>query len=301
MNKRLLVTGCGGFVAGAVVHQAPEAWEVHALSRGEPLLERAGLVWHALDPLEEDRLREVFRGANPDAVIHAAAIADIDFCEANQDLARRVNVGLTQQLAGLCAETGAKMLFLSTDTVFDGEKGDYVEEDPPGPLNYYAETKAAAEKVVAGLERGWVVTRISLVMGLPMLGAGNSFLSRMIPALNEGKEVGVPDNEIRSPIDVVTLARALLEVAGGDYTGYLHLAGNDILNRHEMVCRIAKILGYPQRLVVARNPDNIPGRAPRPLNASLCNKKARSLLHTPMLGLREGLELVLSTRESIVP
>ena len=299
MNRRLLVTGCGGFVAGSVVHEAPEKWDVHAVSRGKPLVQRKGLAWHTFDPLDAARLRDLFHAVKPDAVIHAAALADIDYCEAHKEEAWRVNAGLTEDLANLCRDAGARMLFLSTDTVFDGEKGGYVEEDPPRPLNYYAETKVAAERTVAALDVNWVVARVSLVMGLPMLGAGNSFLSRMIPVLNEGKELGVPENEIRSPIDVVTLARALLELVGNEYAGYLHLAGNDVLNRFEMVQRIAKILGYAQRLIVPRNPGNIPGRAPRPLDASLCNAKARALLHTPMLGLEAGLELVLSTRDRL--
>ena len=293
----MLVTGCGGFVGGAIAHEAGDGWDVHALSRGAPLAERQGLTWHSLDLRETSRLRDVFDDVKPDCVIHAAAIADIDYCEANKDVATAVNVEVTEEVAKLCAGSGARMVYLSTDTVFDGEKGGYAEEDPPGPLNHYAETKARAERIVLAAVRSRVVVRVSLVMGLPMLGTGNSFLSRMMPKLEAGEEVGVPDEEIRSPIDIVTLARALLELAGNDYEGILHLAGNDVLNRHEMVRRIAWRLGYDGGLVVARNPSGIRGRAPRPLNASLCNAKARVVLKTPMRGLIEGLELVLAAKE----
>jgi dTDP-4-dehydrorhamnose reductase len=298
--RSLLVTGCGGFVGGGVVHEGRVPLELHAVSRGKPLLHRKGLVWHTLDLLDTDEVERLFREVSPDAVIHAAARADIDFCEANKDIAHDINVGVTQRLTDLCRDRGARMIFVSTDTVFDGKKGNYVEEDPPGPLNWYAETKLAAERLVAGMPGGWVVVRTSLVVGLPVLGAGNSFLSRMLCALEAGKELGVPDNEIRSPIDVVTLARALIELAGNEYVGYLHLAGNDILNRFEMVQRIAAKLGFPSKLVVARNPEHIPGRAARPLDVSLCNEKARSILETPMLDLVAGLDLALSAKKGIV-
>jgi dTDP-4-dehydrorhamnose reductase len=297
-RKRLLVTGCGGFVGGAIVHQAGADWELHAVTRGRRPIERDGLDWHVLDLTDGDRLDVMLDEVRPDVVIHAAAVANIDYCEANRDVALLVNVAVTNRLAEWCADHRARTIYISTDNVFDGVKGNYTEEEPPSPLNVYAESKAEAESIVASIPEQWVVVRPSVVMGLPMLGAGNSFLSWMITALEAGKEVFVPDNEIRSTIDVVTLARALLELASHEYTGYIHLAGNDILNRYEMVRRIAVQLGLPPNLVVARNPDWIPGRAPRPLNASLCNRKAKLILRTPMRGVEDGLALVLSERKA---
>jgi len=294
VRKRLLVTGCGGFVGGAIVYQAGGEWDLHAASRGEPLAQRDGLAWHVLDLTDGRRLDALLDKTGPDAIVHAAAMANIDYCEAHPDEARRINVAVVDRIAEWCVRRDARMVYISTDNVFDGVKGRYTEEDPPNPLNVYAETKVEAERVVASMPGNWVIARPSVVMGLPMLGVGNSFLSRMIPALEKGETLYVPDNEIRSTIDVVTLARALLELAENDFSGYLHLAGNDILNRHEMVRRIAIQLGYPPDRIVARNPDWIPGRAPRPLDASLCNRKARTLLRTPMLGVEDGLALVLS-------
>lgn len=296
-SKRILVTGCGGFVGGAIIHQARGAYDVHALSRGDALAYAPGITWHTIDLTDGERLNARLDRVRPEAVIHAAAIANIDYCESNRAAATRVNVTVTEHLAAWCEKHGARMIYISTDNVFDGAKGGYTEDDPPSPINVYAETKVAAEHVVASLARDWVVVRPSVVMGLPMLGAGNSFLSRMIPEFEAGRAVYVPDNEIRTPIDVVSLARALLELAGHTYSGYLHLAGNDILNRYEMACRIAAALGYRAEQVIARNPDWIAGRAPRPLNASLCNRKAGTILQTPMRGIEEGLTLVLSERK----
>lgn len=297
MKRRLMVTGCGGFVAGSVIRNVGTDWDMHALSRGGALLERERLTWHSFDPLDTERLISVFHQIEPHAVIHAAAIADIDYCEANKEVAEQVNVGLTEELARLCRQGRARMVYLSTDTVFDGKRGLYREEDPPGPLNYYAETKVRAEKIVARETDDSVVARLSLVMGLPMLGRGNSFLSRMMSAFEEGREVGVPADEIRTPIDVITLGRALTELAGNDFKGRIHLAGNDRLSRLEMVQRIAERLGYPTNLVVAKDPSGIPGRAPRPRDVSLDNTKARAVLVTPMRGLDDGLELVLAAKK----
>ena len=293
MKRRLLVTGYGGFVAGSIVWQASDAWDVHAFSLVEAPQEREGFRCYQFDLCGAGELRAVFSAIKPEAVIHTAALADIDYCQSHQDEAERVNVGVTQELARLCAASEARMILCSTDTVFDGRKGMYTEEDPPHAVNFYAETKVRAEQAVRENVQNAVVTRLSLVMGLPVLGAGNSFLAKMMKALEAGKEVQFPANEIRTPVDVITLGRAFLEIAENNFTGTLHLAGSTRLNRYEMACQIAERLGYSRDLVVATDSNAMAGRAPRPNDASLDNAKARRVLHTPMRTLADGLGLVL--------
>jgi dTDP-4-dehydrorhamnose reductase len=290
---RLLVTGGSGFAAGSVIYQA-SGWDCHVISRGEALLDRPGLAWHSFDPLDTAALRACFESVRPDAVVHTAAIAAIDYCEAHPDEARRVNADLTRDIAAICAENGIKLVYTSTDTVFGGAKGMYTEGDAPEPLNIYAESKAAGEEAVAAAPCPAVIARVSLIMGLPVLGQGNSFLAAMLEKLEAGGKIGVPDNEYRTPVDVVTLGRALLELAGNDFTGIIHLAGNDRLNRCEMVKHIAAHLGYPEEQVFPNDPAAIPGRAERPVDASLDNRLARRLLTTPMRGVTDGLDLVLA-------
>jgi dTDP-4-dehydrorhamnose reductase len=298
-SRRLLVTGCGGFVGGAVAHEAGPGWETKALTRGPALLRRPNLEWRTLDILDERALAGVFEEAAPDAVIHCAAIADIDVCEREQDKAYDVNVGVTQTLARLCRTRGTRLVYVSTDTVFDGAKGGYLETDPPGPLNWYAETKVAAERIVSDMPQNWVVARTSLVMGLPLLTNGVSSIGRAMRILQNEGRLAVSPREIRSPIDVVTLARALLEIARAEFKGYIHLAGNDVLNRFEMTRRAAVKFGLPQDGVVPRDDNEVKVGAPRPLDVSLSNARARALLKTPMLGLEAGLELSLSTKKGV--
>lgn len=293
MVRRLVLTGAGGFVGGSIAAQAGPEWEVHALTRKNALGGPAHVRWHALDPLDFDVLRGLVRAIDPDVIVHAAAMADIDYCEAHREETRRVNIAWTQQMAGLASECGARMVYLSTDNAFDGERGLYTEDDPPSPVNYYGESKVAGEEIVAAMDVSWVIARVSIVMGLPILGGGNSFMSRMIGKLEKGEPVGVPPVEIRSPIDLVTLGRALLELAGNPFTGIIHLSGNDVMNRCDFVRRIARRLGFPEDLVAINDPMTLPGRGPRPRDVSLANTKARRTLKTPMAGIDQGLDLVL--------
>lgn len=299
MTKRLLLTGHGGFVAGSILWHARQGWEVHALSLTEPPSVTENLTTYQFDLRDAEHLRRVFDVARPDAVIHTAALADIDYCEAHPEEAFEINVGVTVALAALCREAGARMILCSTDSVFDGVRGFYDENDTPSPVNVYAETKIQAERAVLNSVDNAVVTRLSLVMGLPVLGAGNSFLAKMRVALEAGKQVLFPQNEIRTPVDVITLGRTFLELATLDYTGILHLAGNTRLNRYEMACRIAERLGFSADLVIPTDSNAMADRAKRPNDASLNNARAKALLVTPMRSLEEALNLILEVEKGI--
>lgn len=297
MKKRLLVTGCGGFVAGSILKHAGNEWELFGVSRSAVPNGRSDLTHFSFDLCDSARLREAFVEIRPVAVIHTAAKADIDRSQANQPETEVVNVGVTRQLIELCREQSAKLVFCSTDAVFDGTKGNYTEEDLPHAVNFYADTKIRCERLVQEALPNAVIARLALVAGLPMLGAGNSFLAKMIASFEQGKPVLAPANEIRTPIDVVTLGRALLELAGNDFAGIIHLAGNTPLNRYEMSCQIATALGFPISLVTATNSADDTNRAPRPADATMNNAKACRVLKTPMLDFADGLRLTLGTKE----
>ena len=293
MKQKLLITGSGGFVAGSVVVHAKDDWEVHAIDRIDIPEEQGCVKYYRLDLLDNKKLAKLFQEINPDAVIHTAAMADIDFCQNNQDVAEKINTGVSKSIAALCKENGAKMIVCSTDTVFDGKKGLYTEEDSPNAINFYAETKVKTEEIVRALHNG-VVARLSLVMGLPVMGSGNSFLARTIKKLKLGESVKFPANEIRTPIDIITLGKSLVELAGNDFTGTIHLSGNTVIDRFEMAQQIAEELRYSKDLIVATNSNAMAGRAPRPNDASLDNSLAKKVLTTPMHSLMEGLELTMN-------
>ncbi len=297
-QRKLIVMGANGFVAGSVLAQAGAEWEVHAVSRGNRLILRDALFWHTCDPLVPAQLTQLFREVKPAAVIHTAALADVDFCQSHPELARAVNVDLTRTLVDLCRDNSARLVFCSTDTIFDGEHAPYDEDAQPGPINFYAKTKVEAEQTVAGLGAQAVIARLSLVVGLPVLGAGNSFLARMIANLKDGRPVAATEQEVRTPVDVITVGRALLELAADMHAGIIHLAGHDRLSRFEVAQKIAAHFGFPQERIVAQAVATWPGRAARPRDVSLNNAKACAHLKTPMRTLDEGLSLILKMSET---
>jgi dTDP-4-dehydrorhamnose reductase len=291
---RLLVTGINGFVAGSIIAHARKKWEVHGADVTEAVGLPKDIHAHQIDLLDKEKVTALFHSIKPDVVIHTAAIANIDVCENNRELAWKVNVGITETIADLCIEFDAKMILCSTDSVFDGIKGFYTENDEPHAVNFYAETKVEAEKIVLLASSKNVVARLSLVMGMPVIGKGNSFLADTIEKLQKGEQVKFPENEIRTPVDVVTLGAALTELAGNNFGDIIHLTGNTRINRYEMAIQIAETLGFDPKLIIATDSNAMKGRAPRPNDASMDNSLAKKILYTPMRTLTEALDLTLN-------
>ena len=293
----LLVTGLSGFVAGSVVAQANKDWEVHGISRSEVPGLPIEIHAHHFDLLEKEKVAALFNEIKPDAVIHTAAIANIDICQNDPELGKRINVEITETIVELCKSLGSKLVFCSTDSVFDGINGHYTETDEPHPINVYADTKVKAEQMVLAASPKNIVARLALVMGLPVYGKGNSFLADMLDKSSRQEPIKFPANEIRTPIDVVTLGAALVELAGNDFGGIVHLSGNSRLTRYEMGLQIAESVGIPLNLVVSTDSNSMPGRAPRANDASMDNSLACRILKTPMLSLTEGLDLTLNFKK----
>ncbi len=296
MARTVMVTGGGGFLGANILAQAASELSLHAVDQNPPALERENLTWHRLDLLDRAALQDLVLGLKPDVVVHTAALSDIDFCEANPRKAEEVNVDVTLHVAELCRRTGARMVFFSSDSVFDGQKGLYRETDAPEPLNHYARTKVRAERGIAGILANHIIIRPALLMGLPVGDSGNSFLLRLIQTLRKGAQSAHPASEFRTPLDVITASRATLEIAMLSYAGLLHLAGNDRLSRFDIARRVAGALGYPTELIVDRKPEVEHGRALRPADASLDATRAKSLLSTPMRDFDDGVRLVIQNR-----
>jgi len=289
----LLVTGGSGFVGGSVLAAARAAGgrAVNADCADAASLE--GVEFRRLDITEAAAVAQVLAEVRPEAVIHCAAIGDIDQSERDPERAWRVNAEGTAHLAGAAAQIGARFIFLSSSTVFDGKSGRYREADPPMPVNVYGRTKVAAEHAARVLCPPALVVRISMAYGYPRTG-GASFLTRVEEKLRAGEPTNQPADEFRTPTDVLTLADALLELASLDASGLLHLGPQARISRYDFAVKIAARIGADPALVQDRRAEALPGRAPRPKDVSFETDRARALLRTPLLGPDEGLARVMS-------
>jgi dTDP-4-dehydrorhamnose reductase len=194
----------------------------------------------------------------------------------NPEAGWKVNVEGTARLAAWCREHERRLVFTSTDMVFDGSRGWYREEDAPSPILAYGRTKAAAERLILDVPRGLVV-RISLLFGLSRIGRG-SFFDRAIASLEEGKPQTFFEDEFRTPLDYATAARALIRLAETETRGIVHLGGRERLSRFQLMQRAARTLGLDADLIRANRRANVNLAEPRPADLSLCTELLDSLL-----------------------
>jgi len=277
MNRRVAwVTGAGGLVGNYLVGTAQEharGWEVVGLTRSR------------FDLTDLAAVRAAFAADHPQLILHCAAVSRSTDCETDPPRARLVNVEVTTCLAELAADI--PFVFFSTDLVFDGRKGGYVETDAPNPLSLYAETKAAAEQVVLRNPRHTVV-RTSLNGGLSPTG-DRGFNEQTRAAWKAGRTLRLFTDEFRSPIAARLTARAVWELVAWGQPGLHHIAGRERLSRWQIGRILAERWPQLKPRFTASSLRDYSG-APRPPDTSLDCAKAQNLLSFPLLGLAEWLK-----------
>ncbi len=285
--KKLLVLGGSGFVGGHVAVKGQGDWKVSATFRDRPF-RLPGVTSVHLDINRSRSLRKVFEKIKPDAVIHTVAWSGLERCEEDREGAVRVNVEGTWNVAELCREMECRLVFTSSDMVFDGDRGMYREVDSVRPMNIYGETKVMAERIIRTSGVNHAIARIALIYGQPETGS-NSFSEKVISRLKQGEPMALYTDQTRTPILVQDLAEALLELAALDFRGTIHLGGAERVNRYEFGKRLAEVKGFSEDLLKPVTMDEIPTKAPRPKDVSLNTSVAKSVLRTPLLSYYEGL------------
>jgi dTDP-4-dehydrorhamnose reductase len=297
VNRRLVVFGGGGFVGGNLCTAAlRDGWEVHIADttarEGVP-----GAVWHALDIADAAGTRRLLAEIQPTAAVDLAAVADIDRAERERDLAWAVNVEAARTISAGCAEREIDCVYFSSDAVFAGTAESYGEEDPPAPVNWYGHTKVEGEKAVLAAHPKAAIVRISLALGFPVTGAGNSFFAALEAKLAEDLEIPCPSDEIRTPIDVLTLSQCVMELVSLRFSGVMHLGSTDHIDRLSLTRRAAALMGYPRaRIVPQENPASQPGRAARHKNGKIRVTKAQGILRTPLPTVERAIRRAIEER-----
>jgi dTDP-4-dehydrorhamnose reductase len=278
---RIVVTGASGQLGAYLLEELArcDRHTVFAWSR-EVAGQRDGVVLMPIELTDIEAVEQALATAQPDVILHAAAVSTADAVLRDKVRAWGVNVEATRSLAGWCRVHHRKLVYTSTDLVFDGRRGWYREDDIPHPVLEYGRTKAAAEPFVLQVAGG-LVARISLLFG-PSKCARNSFFDRACSALRAGKPQAFFDDEFRTPLDYRTAARALIRLAEVDASGIVHVAGTERVSRYELMRRAAQAMGLDLGLVQANKQADANLPEPRPEDASLESLRLNELL--PDLG-----------------
>lgn len=239
------------------------------------------------DTLGVERL---INAGNPGIIIHAAAMTQVDQCEQNRDLCKAVNVGGTSNLIRYAQNCCSLFIYISTDFVFDGEKGDYDENDTPHAANWYGITKTEAENLVRESSIPYAVIRTSLVYGNIIEGTRNNIISWVKDNLSKGVSIRVVDDQIRTPTYVEDLAKGVLLVCIKGSRGIFHISGEEVLTPYQMAIKTARFFQLDEGLIERVNAGTFFQPARRPAKTGFNINKAKQELGYAPVNFEAGLQ-----------
>ncbi|MEI9910511.1 MAG: SDR family oxidoreductase [Bacteroidota bacterium] len=270
---KILITGVNGFLGYYLTEQLlAKQHTVIATGKGEcrlPFAQQDNFIYSSMDFTDPFNVHDVFEKHAPGVVIHAGAMSKPDDCEQNQWQAYITNVEATVTMLLNAEEHKSFFVFISTDFIFDGERGMYKEEDEPGPVNFYGKTKLEAEDAVKEYEQGWAIVRTVLVYGKPQMGKAN-ILTVVKEKLEKGETYNVVDDQSRTPTYVEDLAAGIIAVIEKKAKGVYHISGEDILTPYQMACKAAVHLGLDQSLIKKATAADFSQPAKRPCPNRIC-------------------------------
>ncbi|HEX6170506.1 MAG TPA: SDR family oxidoreductase [Chitinophagaceae bacterium] len=294
---KILITGANGFLGFYLTEQLlAKNFSVIATGKGEcrlPFTHDPNFQWLSMDFTDPFSIHDVFENIKPDVVVHAGAMSKPDECEMDQMKAYLVNAEGTVQLLINSEELKSFFIFLSTDFVFDGERGMYSEDDTPRPVNYYGRTKLEAEEAVKEYEDGWAIVRTVLVYGKNHSGH-NNILKIVKEKLEKGEEYNVVDDQVRTPTYVGDLAKGIVSIIEKKATGVFHLSGKDILTPYQMAIKTAEHLKLDSSMIKKVTAASFSQPAKRPLKTGFIIDKARNELGYEPMSFEEGLRKTFS-------
>jgi dTDP-4-dehydrorhamnose reductase len=239
-----------------------------------------------------DLFRQAINRVQPDIILHLAAMTDVDLCEIQRSIANNINHLSVKELVNYTANANNNkecfILHVSTDYVFDGEKGGYDEADKTNPINWYGMTKLLAEQeLLSCSSENWCIARTSTPFGIHPKKL--SFPLFVLKNLSQNHEINVMTDQITSPTYAFNLAEMLLEIIDKRIKGIIHLSGSSQVSRFDQATMIASTYDLDKNLIKPTSINEMNWKARRPKNSSLSTAKASNTLSKKPMGFKESL------------
>ena len=286
---KLLVLGGSGLIGNALLKNSKNEFDILTTFYKNPVAIKNVRSFQYSFPDDLNNLRKLLEKEKPDVLVNTMGYSNIDFCELNKSDTEMLHVEVTEKICKLCENIGTKQIFLSSDYVFDGEKGNYSEDDVPNPVNYYGLSKLKAEQLILKNPINTII-RTSVIYDWDYRAR---FFNSVIKNLQNNQEINATTDVYNSVTFLDNLVESIFKVITLNQNGIFHVVDSTCVNRFEFAEMIAKIFRLDKNLIktvsVQDEPKNI---AKRPKNACLNNSKAKKELGLNFNTIEEGVSRV---------
>lgn len=251
-----------------------------------------GYTYESLDITDQKQVEKIIALYKPDAIINTAALTNVDACETKKEEAVKLNVTAVQYLIDACEKHNTQLVHLSTDFVFDGEKGPYVEEDEPNPLSFYAQSKYDGELLLQKSKIRWTIIRTIIIYGVVDDNSRSNVVLWAKNSIEKKQTINVINDQFRSPTLAEDLADACINAALKEAVGIYHVSGRETMCVLDMVKIVADYFHLDQSFINPISSESLKQPAKRPpVTGFIISKATRDLDFHPHTFL-EGLSIV---------
>jgi len=296
MGKRVLIVGSNGLLGQKVTDLLlrGSAYTVSLASKAEkPIREVGATQYMPMDITSRTDVKHVIFLCEPDVIINAAAMTNVDVCEKERELAWRINVGGVQNIIEAARKNDAEIIHISTDYVFSGKAGPYEENEQPDPLNYYGRSKLASENELRASGLSHCIIRTMVLYGYAQ-GVKSNFALWLIQNLEKKLAVRVVNDQYGNPTLADDLAHGIMSALELGRGGIYNIAGREIISRHEFAVRLAEVFGFDSALIIPVKTSELRRSASRPLKSGLITLKAEVELGIKPSTVEQGATVLKS-------
>lgn len=290
--EKLIITGVNGLLGQKLCEQAQSKYDILGIDlQDEPFTRKMKFEYHKLDLTIRKSVKDLILSYHPQYLAHTAAMTDVDGCEAQKELCWKTNVEAVENIAYAARKTGTKIVHLSSDYVFNGNNGPYVETDLPSPLGYYGKSKLASENILIAMEVEHATVRTMVLYGS---GANirPNFVTWLVEKLKKGEPVKIVTDQYGNPTLADDLAHAIIQIIERNKWDLYHISGSEIIDRYHYALKIADIFKLNKSLITSITTPELHQMAPRPLKSGFILEKAETDLGVTMSNVEEGLKLM---------
>tara|TARA_R110000744_G_scaffold126081_1_gene232341 strand:- start:50 stop:943 length:894 start_codon:yes stop_codon:yes gene_type:complete len=289
----ILITGANGLLGQKLVVLLKEKGEDFlATGRGASRIPLEGIRYQSMDITNAAETLKVITAEKPEVVIHTAAMTNVDQCETDKEGCWLQNVTAVENIVKACEASGAFLLHLSTDFIFDGEDGPYDEEAKANPVSYYGDSKLAAEKAVMAGKIDWAMARTVLVYGIAFDMSRSNIILWVKKSLEEGKTINVVNDQWRTPTLAEDLAMGCYLIAKKKAKGIFNISGKDFMNPYQMAIATADYFGLDKSLINETDGSKFSQPAKRPPKTGFVLDKAKEVLGYNPHSFEEGIAVL---------